>query len=222
MLVTGFCLFMIGGAYAQQSPADQPEAPAKEALPTGAPSPRASEASAAKPEPEETAASAPRLAAPHTPSLRFGLNAGTMFAGRMGGASYLEPTAFYDLSNRLRVFGSMTYLRLMRPGFWGGETNGPLSVGTQANNRVLLQVGGQYDANERLTLTGSVWRDMSALPSSYQPYRHPLAPGGNGMSFRADLKISDHFSVSGGVRYGNGNRGDFYHPMLSPYAPFGF
>ena len=212
MLLTGLLLFLIGGAYGQEA------SPAKEALESGAPAPTIE---ATVPAPEEKLASAPSLLAiPHKPSLRFGLNAGTMFAGRLGGASYLEPTAYYDLSKRFRVFGSMTYLRLMQPAFWGGEAGAPFSAGNQVNNRVLVQVGGQYDATERLTLTGSVWRDMSSLPASYQPYRNSLAPGGNGMSFRADLKISDHLSISGGVRYGN--RGNFYHPMLSPYAPFGF
>jgi hypothetical protein len=206
VLFTGLCLLLLGTAYAQQ------EAPVKEALPTGTPA-VATEAPAAP----ENPAVAPQVEAPHRPGLRFGLNAGTMFAGRLGGASYLEPTAFYDLSKRFRVFGSMTYMHLMQPAFGRAEPGNSAGAGSLSSNRVMVQVGGQYDASEKLTLTGSIWRDLSALSSSYQPYRNPFAPGGSGVSFRADLKISEHLSISGGVRYGNGNRNGFGHPFYSPY-----
>lgn len=207
----GICLLWISKAYGQQ------EAPAKEALST---SPPAVETKA--PEGDARTGEVPGASVAFRPSLRFGLNAGTMFGGRMGMASYLEPTAYYDLSKRFRVFGSMAYMRIQQPGFLSAETgNAPNSASFFGNTHLLMQAGGQYDANERLSLTGSVWRDFSKLPASYQPYRNPLAPGTSGMSFRADLKISDHFSISGGVRYGNGNRGNL-NPVLYPYSPFGF
>jgi hypothetical protein len=214
--------FVMGGAFAQQEVSTE-----KEALPVTPPAqentlvPRPGKGPAAAPSPS------PDMA-PFRPGLRFGMNAGTMFAGRFGAASYLEPTAYYDLSSRFRVFGSMTYARVMTPSHMLGAEPIPSystgNIGLAVQNQMLMQVGGQYDASERLTLTGSAWRDLSNLSSSssYQPYRSVMGFGGSGMAVRADLRISDNVSISGGFRYGNGNQGTMLNPMFLPNFPFGF
>lgn len=218
-LLSGLFFFVMGGAFAQQ------EGPVKESL---SPAPPAVETSrvAGKAAPQAPSRPAPlgEEAAPFRPGLRFGLNAGTMVGGGIGVASYVAPTAFYDLTPRFRVFGSVNYLRHQHPGMYSLENQFSGSRGTFGTNHLMVQAGGQYDASERLTLTGSVWRDLSNMAPANPIYRNGFGMGGNGMSFRADLKISDHFSISGGMRYGNGNRNMFpsmYHPGMYS-SPFGF
>jgi hypothetical protein len=219
-LFTGFLLFLTGAAFAQQ------EAPIKESL---SPAPPAVETSrvAGQVVPQAPGRPAPAVveAAPFRPGLRFGLNAGTMVGGGLGVVSHVSPTAFYNLSPRFRVFGTVNYLRHQHPGLFQTENQYAMNPAAFGTNHLMVQAGGQYDASERLTLTGSVWRDLSHMAPANAIYRNGFGMGGNGMAVRADLKISDHFSISGGMRYGNGNsnRGMFpnmFHPGM--YAPFGF
>ncbi|CAN5821870.1 hypothetical protein BH24BAC1_BH24BAC1_00940 [soil metagenome] len=219
-LLTGFFLLVTGGAFAQQ------EAPVKESL---SPAPPAVETPRATgqvvPQAPIRPAPAVREAAPFRPGLRFGLQAGTMVGGGLGVASYVAPTAFYDLSPRFRAFGTVSYLRHQHPGLFPTENQFAVNPTAFGTNHLMVQAGGQYDASDRLTLTGSVWRDLSNMAPANPIYRNTFGMGGNGMAFRADLKISEHFSISGGMRYGNGNGNrtmfpSMFHPGM--YSPFGF
>ncbi|WP_400191445.1 hypothetical protein [Hymenobacter sp. B81] len=137
----------------------------------------------------------------------YSLNAGATFAGRYGSASYLSPQATYQLSNRLQLFGGLTYLRAM-PGaaFYPAPENGAPAAGRLGSNHYLLQGGGTYALSPRLALTGSAWKDFSPRPAPGTRV-NPYAGFGNlgsGVNLRADYQITERFSVSGGLRFSQG------------------
>ncbi|WP_019947986.1 hypothetical protein [Hymenobacter aerophilus] len=138
----------------------------------------------------------------------YSLQAGTTFAGRYGAASWLSPTVSLPLSQRFAVFGGLTYLRTTP-----GAAFAPLAENGQrlplaGTNRLLIQGGGQYALSERLLLTGSAWKDLTPAGQLGQLGVNPYAGfGGNlgqGVNLRADYRVTEHFSVSGGVRVSNG------------------
>ncbi|KAA9339329.1 hypothetical protein F0P96_01505 [Hymenobacter busanensis] len=152
------------------------------------------------------------------PRVSYGLSAGATFAGRYGSATYLSPTATYQLGNRLQLFGGITYLRTM-PGavFPGaGEAGRAVQAGT---NHYLLQGGGTYAVSPRLALTGSAWRDLSSPAGPVGVRVNPYAGFGNlgtGLNLRADYHITENFSVSGGVRVVQGATPGFSPLLNSP------
>ncbi|SDY06628.1 hypothetical protein [Hymenobacter psychrophilus] len=141
------------------------------------------------------------------PGLRpsYSLQAGTTFAGRYGSASYLSPTVSLPLSKRFAVFGGLTYLRTVPGAAYAplGETGRALPLA--GTNRLLIQGGGQYALSERLSLTGSAWKDLTpAGQLSVNPYAGFGGNLGQGVNLRADYHITENFSVSGGVRVSSG------------------
>ncbi|QDA59174.1 hypothetical protein [Hymenobacter jejuensis] len=154
------------------------------------------------------------------PRVSYSLNAGAMFAGRYGSATYLSPTASYRLTDRFHLFGGVTYLHSM-PGTAFFPAEGSRLAGmTMGTNHYLVQGGGTYALSDRVALTGSAWKDLSNMPAArgFSPYSG-LGNMGSGVNLRADFQVTEHLSVSGGVRVSNG-----YTPGLlgSPYAPFGY
>ncbi|MCC2548138.1 porin family protein [Hymenobacter sp. BT175] len=144
-------------------------------------------------------------AAPGRPAPRvsYSLQAGTWLTSGYGGASYLSPTASYRLTSRFTAFGGLTYLRQF-PGAALSASEGRV-LAQPGLNRLLVQAGGQYAVSPRLALTGTAWKDLtpSAPGLRVNPYAGFSSPG-SGFSMRADYLISEHFSVSGGIRYSSG------------------
>ncbi|WP_244554739.1 hypothetical protein [Pontibacter indicus] len=148
--------------------------------------------------------------------LSYSLSAGASFGSGFG-ATYLEPTVRYQLNPRLRVFSSLTYLSVMQGHFSVPTTEGGTALmRTSPSNHYIAHVGADYLVNERLILSGSVWKDFSNIPAQNPAYRNFMNPGRQGMDFRATYKITEHFSVTGGMRYSNGASpfyGPFHHPV---------
>ncbi|WP_460620761.1 hypothetical protein [Hymenobacter tenuis] len=164
------------------------------------------------------------------PKLRLGfrpsysLNAGAMFAGRYGSASYLSPTVSVPLTQRFSVFGGVTYLRTM-PGLGYAPAGEAGRVATSGTNRYLIQGGGQYALSPRLLLTGSAWKDLTPTSGlQVNPYAGFGGNMGSGVNLRADYHITENFSVSGGVRVSNGASAypGAYTPLYGPGMPFGY
>ncbi|TGE08090.1 hypothetical protein [Hymenobacter fodinae] len=159
----------------------------------------------------------------------FSLNAGAMFAGRYGSASYISPTMAYQVTKRFSVFGGATFLRTT-PGVAYGYAYPGTEAGYRASqpgyygmNRMLIQGGGQYALSPRLTLTGSAWKDLTPGGYNVNPYAGFGGNMGSGVNLRADYHITENFSVSGGLRMSNGTSGSpGYSPMYSPGMPFGY
>lgn len=152
----------------------------------------------------------------------YSLNAGAMFAGRYGSATYLSPQANYQLTKRLSLFGGLTYLRTM-PGaasFPAPEGGARPNARAAGRSHLLLQGGGSYALSPRLLLTGTAWKDLTpAAPGALvNPYAGFGGNLGQGLNLRADYHITENFSVSGGVRVSQGATA----PGYVPGAPFGF
>ncbi|PVY43065.1 hypothetical protein C8E01_102242 [Pontibacter virosus] len=149
--------------------------------------------------------------------LSYSLAAGASFGSGFG-ATYLEPTVRYHLNPRLRVFSSLTYMSVM-PGQYSMPTGdgGTALMRTSPSNHYIAHVGADYLVNDRLILSGSVWKDFSNIPAQNPAYMNFMNPGRQGMDFRATYKITEHFSVTGAMRYSNG-ASPFYSPFQHPVS----
>lgn len=152
--------------------------------------------------------------------VRYGLSAGTQFSRLFGTATYLEPSVLFPVTKRFSGFASVNLVTSFGPNRnMFGTPEGDGHYARLSNQRVILNAGGNYMVNDRLNLTGSVWRDLSKTPMPAGV--NLLMPGGtNGMSLRANYKVSEHFSVSGGFRYSNGNA--YQSGWYNPGSPFGY
>ncbi len=152
--------------------------------------------------------------------ISYGLAMGTQFSPLFGTATYLEPSILFPVTKRFSGFASVSMISAFNnyPNRFGHETGvGP--VINRWNQHYILHAGANYMVNDQLYLTGTVWRDLSknrlAAPVNL------LMPGGtNGMSIRASYKVTDNFSVSGGLRYSNGNA--YQNNWYNPAATFGY
>lgn len=147
----------------------------------------------------------------------YHLNAGATFAGRYGSATYLSPLVSYQVSKRFSMFGGVTFLRTV-PGAAltpvGAEV---LPTGVAATNHYLLYGGGTYALSPRLALTGSAWKDLTPV-GTVNPYAG-FGNMGQGMSMRADYRLTEHMTISGGLRVSqNGPYGPGYSPLYSPLS----
>jgi hypothetical protein len=156
--------------------------------------------------------------------ISYGLSAGTQFSRLYGTATYLEPSVMFPVTKRFSGFASVNMITTFGSGanLFGNEA----FTGNYApmrNHRYIVNAGGNYLVNERLNLTGTVWRDISKNPMP--PTVNLLMPGGsNGMSLRANYKVTENFSVSGGLRFSNGNAYNSYNNSMwyNPGSPFGY
>jgi hypothetical protein len=213
-----FTAFLLGSAVWVQAQTAAPETPpALDAAP-----PALSEGET-KPQP---AAQKPRPApAAFVRKPQFSLSMGSQFS-RFGQAAYLQPTVSYPLTRRLQAFASLQYLHTFGPGFYRtGPEAGASGFDSRGQQSYVVMAGGNYAVNEKLHITGSLWRDF-AMTNGMAPQRlNPFLPAGSqGMMFRAHYKINDNLSVSGGLRYGNGRGYQGYNPHFYPdyNSPFGF
>lgn len=152
--------------------------------------------------------------------ISYGLSAGTQFSRVLGTATYLEPSIMVPVTKRFSGYASLNMITVFNPSnnlFGRSEFSANNAFGR--NQQYILNVGGNYLVNDRLNLTGSIWRDLSKNPRPGSV--NLLMPGGtNGMSLRANYKVTENFSVSGGIRYSNGN--PYQNSWYNPASPFGY
>jgi len=152
--------------------------------------------------------------------ISYGLSAGTQFSRLYGTTTFLEPSVMFPVTKRFSGFASLSFMNTFgtNPAFIGTEAPGN-NYTPYNNQRYILHAGGNYLVNDRLNLTGSVWRDLSKspMPASLNVF----SPGGtSGLYMRANYKLTEYLSVSGGFRYSNGN--GYNNMWYNPAAPFGF
>ncbi|TGE29633.1 hypothetical protein [Hymenobacter metallicola] len=153
------------------------------------------------------------------PRTSYSMSAGFITAGRFGSASYLTPLASYQLTNRFSVFAGLTYMHIV-PGIGATTPEGARTLGGAGLNRYIVQGGGAYALSPRVTLVGSAWKDLT--PTTFGSGVNPYAGFtnlGSGVNMRADFKLTEHMTVSGGVRVSNGAA-----PGYTPFSigPFGY
>ncbi|QNE40132.1 hypothetical protein F1C16_11475 [Hymenobacter sp. NBH84] len=150
----------------------------------------------------------------------YQLNIGTTFAGGLGSAMHISPRVTHQLGKRFFVFGGMTYMRsFINPAYYAGITQPATpadalsTTSFTASNRYFIYGGGTYLVSPRLALTGTAWKDMSPTVNPYAGF----GSMGQGMSMRADYRLTENLTVSGGVRMASGVG---YAPLYGP--GFGF
>lgn len=159
----------------------------------------------------------PLLPGLHGARQHFQLSSGVMSAGRLGTAAYLSPIASYRLTSRLTAFGGLTYLRVTPgPAFYPTATADNQVRPWFGSNHFIWQGGAQYAVSPRLALTGTAWKEMTSGQFTVNPYAG-FGRMGSGMSLRADYLVTEHLSISGGLRMSNGAGSAFpgYVPGLS-------
>ena len=167
---------------------------------------------------QETAAAKPAWTGP---KLSYGLSAGASFSNGFGSATYLEPSVRYQVSNRFRVNTSLSYINVMphNSSMVGPEGN-TVVYRNNGSSHYIASVGVDYLATDRLILSGNIWRDFSNMPAN--GFNNSMfSPGRMGADFRATYKITEHFTVTGGLRYTDG-ASPFAAPFGSPFYGPGF
>jgi hypothetical protein len=177
------------------------------------------------PKPEGRVEKATGTPAPFIRKPQFSLAMGSQFS-RYGHAAYLQPTVSVPLTQRLEAFASVQFLNSFGPAFYRtGSEVGSFGPGSRGQQAYLVMAGGNYAVNEKLQITGSIWRDLAHNSGMPQYPVHAFSPAGTqGMQFRAHYKVNDRFSVSGGLRYQNGSGNTGYNPLYYQgyNSPFGF
>lgn len=197
------CLLAAPAAFAQT--------PEKAELSTTPVAPAGTEQSA----PEPVTPQAPSTDLKLKPKFSYNLNLGASFSN-YGSASYVQPRLNYQVSDRFRFYTSLTALNINSNYGRYNESSNPF--GTQ---HYIMEVGGDYLVNEKLIVGGSVWRDFNNFStfSGDNNLQRQFKPA-SGFDVNAHYKINDNFSVSGRIRYSNGNSPVYM--MQNPYIPGGF
>lgn len=146
----------------------------------------------------------------------FSLAAGTMFGGN-GMATYLAPSMYYCLNSKFSLFTGVTYLN---SSFSPYRTEG---LQPMATKHYLVNVGGMYQVNDKLQVSGSVWRDFSNMSNQFGMQNNLRQPNRYGTEFNATYKVNDVLTIHGGIRTSSGN--PYYNgnnSAFGPAAPFGF
>ncbi|TPE43761.1 hypothetical protein FJM65_12185 [Pontibacter mangrovi] len=143
------------------------------------------------------------------------MNLGASFSSGFGNATFVEPSVRYQVSNRFRVNTSLAYVRTTP---FNATVAGPEGTTMLYRNRggshYIASVGVDYLASERLMLSGNIWRDFSNLPA--QDFGNsPYNPGRMGADFRATYKVTENFSIMGGIRYSDG-ASPYGNPFYAP------
>jgi hypothetical protein len=219
IFITG--LLLSGASWAQ---AQTPEpAPSPDTAPALETAPPALSQAASKPENEVAKAIPATPAFVRKPQFSFAM--GSQFS-RFGHAAYLQPTVSLPLTPRLQAFASVQFMNSFGPTFYrAGAEAGSLGLNSRGQQAYVVMAGGQYAVSEKLNITGSIWRDLSRYSGMPQYLANPFpAAGSQGMMFRAQYKVNDRFSVSGGVRYGAHPGDQGYNRSFYPdyNSPFGF
>lgn len=193
--------------------------PSLDAAPVPAISASPASVMATAPEAEATAKEKPSWAGP---KLSYNLSMGASFSNGFGNATYVEPSVRYQVNNRFRVNASLTYMNVSN---YNTSVTSPEGTTVLYRNNggshYLASVGVDYLASDRLILSGNIWKDFSNMPTQNLGY-NLYSPGRFGADFRATYKITENFSVTGGVRYSEGASpfaSPFYNPGFGSYGP---
>lgn len=162
---------------------------------------------------------------PVAPRLSYNLNLGASYNSYFGASTYVQPTARYQVTDRFRGYASFTYVHTMPQHYAVTTTEGGTAMRrTNGQQQYIVSVGGDYLVNDRLILSGNVWKDLSAMPKEPGAYNNYNFMGRQGADFSATYKITNNFSVTGAVRYTDGASpyySPFYHSGFGN-SPFGY
>ncbi|MDD2528080.1 MAG: hypothetical protein PHW35_03360 [Lentimicrobiaceae bacterium] len=152
------------------------------------------------------------------PPVQFNLQTGALFSSGFGGgnlfSTYLAPSFNQPLGKKFTlsagaVISNTTYNNLL---MMDSEGN----INSQYGNLTTftLYTGGNYQLNERLTLSGSAYKTINpAFNERLRPDR--LSMEAQGVSFGVGYKVNDNLHIGGEIRLQQGNS-NFYTPYGFP------
>ncbi len=162
------------------------------------------------------------------PRLNYNLSAGASYNSHFGAATYVEPSVRYNVTNRFRGHASFTYVNVLPHDVAVATSEGGTIVRRTSNTgHYIVSAGGDYLINNRLMLSGNIWKDFSNTAGKNSLYDNFYSPGKYGADFKATYKITEHFTVTGGLRYTEG-ASPYYSPFYGPgygafrSGPFGY
>jgi len=149
----------------------------------------------------------------------WGVTLGSEFSAISGYGSginsFVAPYFSYNLNKRLQLGGGISFIQTnyfkTRAWFQGEQKQ---TISGNFSNAIIF-VNGQYLVNERLTISGSAYKQFPAGqdPLPYNPFSPVSSRGAQGINFDMGYRIGDHMYIQAGFRYSDGR---------SPYYPDSF
>ena len=160
------------------------------------------------------------------PRMSYSLSTGMSFSNGYGNSQFITPSVRYQVSSRFRVTAGLTYMNVSSYNMPAVTPEGTtIMYRNSGGSHYIASAGVDYLASDRLILSGNIWKDFSNMPAQQLNYGGLYSPGRMGADFQATYKITNNFSVSGGVRYTNGASpyaSPFYNPGFGNYNRHGF
>lgn len=148
---------------------------------------------------------------PAPEKVHFGMQLGTGVSTNLRGGvawnTFVSPYLSYRLSPRWTFNAGATLVNTNGTGFlYRGDSRYTPLVNQQ---QTFLFAQGQYQASERLRVTGTSFYELSRFNQSVGPGNFQY--NSKGMSIYAEYKVSEHFSIGVGGQYSNGNNPYLYN-----------
>jgi hypothetical protein len=136
-----------------------------------------------------------------------GVQFGTFFNSFSGHGSsfstYVTPHLSYSLNTRFRINAGLTVLNSSLYGIkpWYSMNQESTLNGNFTNG--LIYVSGEYLVNERLQVSGTLFKEFNILNSleGYNPYKKDNAQG---VFMKVDYKLFENFHIEAGFGYSKG------------------
>lgn len=166
----------------------------------------------------------------------YNITLGSQFTSISGFGSalntYVTPRLTYNVSNRLRIGGGIS---LIQTNYFNARTSFQQEQNGYSNGNftsALIFVEGQYFVNDRLTLSGSAYKQFPVTrdPLPYNPFNPVSSKGAQGINFNVGYRIGEHMYIQAGFRYSEGNnpyytdpfnRNSFLNDSFGPPTGFG-
>jgi hypothetical protein len=140
----------------------------------------------------------------------YGVTLGSEFSSMSGFGSalktYVTPHVTYNLNKRLSIGGGFSIIQTNYFGakpYFQSEQNA-FSNGSYTS--AMLFVNGQYIVNERLTVSGSAFKQFPITkdPLPYNPFNPVSSNGAQGIDFNVVYKVGRNVYIQAGFRYTDG------------------
>ena len=134
--------------------------------------------------------------------------------------TYITPSVSYKLGKRFSIGGGIS---LIQTNYFNTRTylqneqtasgNGNFMSGT-------IFVNGQYFVNERLTISGSAYKQfpISRDPLPYNPFDPVSSRGAQGVNFNVGYQVGKNVYIQAGFRYSDGENHYSCDPFRGKYG----
>jgi hypothetical protein len=155
----------------------------------------------------------------------YHVSAGSMFTTSSGFGSgltsYISPSVSYGINSKLRIGGGFSVINttFFNAKSWYAPESVPGYSGNMSS--VVLFVNGQYMVNDRLTISGSAYKQVPLYsdPLPYNPYYPMSGQDAQGIDLNVAYKIGRNSSIHLGFGYSKGMNPYFSDPFnASPFS----